>query len=172
MIATVLTTGALTLCGVVIGGAINLSSGVLLDRRRQQREVRTAARLIVSELSSMRIDLGFALEHKQWGSVTKIDVSRWNEHEGRLAAALDNSDWNSLSALYRSVELFVDESSYDPSAPMLGDDLAHARMTLDVLLDALPRMQKLAGELPTDSDPLADPAYQRYLEASGEPLGG
>ena len=170
-LAAVWPTAVLALCGVVVGGAINLVSGIVLDRRRQGREIRTAARLIVTELASIRDKLEDLLRRKTWGAISHVDVTRWTEHEGQLAAALDNSDWTSVHSLYRSIRLFSDEASdFAGTDEVTAEDLAHARLTLDVLADALPRLKRLAGEDMLMTSERAERRYRRYIEAGGGPV--
>jgi hypothetical protein len=73
-----------------------------------------------------------------------------------------------MHGLYESIALFVDEAGYDPDGAMSPDDLAHVRLTLDVLGDALPRIEGIAGEGQGAScEHHGKPMYDRYLAAGG-----
>jgi hypothetical protein len=169
MVSSAWTSGVFALAGVIIGGSLNLASGVILDHRREQRDIRTVARLIVNELIDVEVDLRMALTSEKWDPLKTIDVGRWIEHERELAVSLTNSDWHSIQAIYKSVALFADEAGYevaDDPMPMGADDLAHLRLTLDVLSDALSRMRVIAGlQTQAQSDAIAGDTYERYIEA-------
>jgi hypothetical protein len=55
------TTGLFAIGGVIVGSGLNLTSGIVLDRRRERRNLRSAARLIHSELETIEIELRTAL---------------------------------------------------------------------------------------------------------------
>lgn len=168
------TTGLFAIGGVIVGGGLNLVSGMVLDRRRERRNLRSAARLIHSELKLIEIVLGTVLSSGRWGELPEIDTGRWVEYERDLSVWLSNADWESLAVVYQSIALFATESAEakleatdDEPVDMSGEDLAHVRLTLETVRDALPRIRKLAGLAESDGDMTV---YERYVEARGAPV--
>lgn len=191
-----LTTGLLTLGAVIVGGGLNLGTGVVLEHRRARRQLKTAARLISSELSDIESVLRLALGTERWKTLKQVHVSRWVEYERDLAGWLSDNEWDTLRGVYKSIALFANEikdalrvekelgkgfpasdpyfdPSLDTSPGYLGpDDLAHVRITLEVVEDALSHFRKLAGitELTADQEPDALKLYERYVAAGGQPV--
>ncbi len=168
------TTGLFAIGGVIVGGGLNLASGMALDRRRERRSLRSAARLIHSELKTIEGDLNMALMLEHWGEIPTIATNRWSEYEEDLSVWLSNADWESLVGVYQSIALFASEFAEargdapdDQPVEMSSEDLAHIRLTLETIQDTLARIRKLAGFAPVDGDMTI---YNRYLEAGGAPI--
>lgn len=91
------------LIGVLVGSLLNIAGGLLLARRREARELRTAARLVVRELEEIQGALRWARRDGRWGWLFDLPNERWLTHEQLLASSLGRDDWRSVSDLYESI---------------------------------------------------------------------
>lgn len=149
-----------------------------------------------NELSDVESVLRLALGTERWKTLKEMHVSRWVEYERDLAGWLSDNEWDTLHRVCKSIALFANEiddalrvekelgkgftasdAYFDPSLDTppgyLGpDDLAHVRITLEVVEDALSHFRKLAGitELTADQEPDALKLYERYVAAGGQPV--
>lgn len=57
---------AIGLIGVLLGGALATATALYLERRREMRASRVAARLIATELARAQVALHTALEYRRW----------------------------------------------------------------------------------------------------------
>lgn len=159
----------LPLIGVVLGVLGSGGINYFLNRRSEARGVRTMARLLVPELEEISRGLEGALGVGKHAAVASLPRARWELYESQLASSLNDGDWFTLETVYTSLRLFEDEAKdADPHDPLHPDDRAHVRLTLDVTLDALARVKRLARDPEGHLAPWARPAYDAYLEAGGE----
>jgi hypothetical protein len=107
------------------------------DDEGERRSLRSAARLIHSELKTIEIELRAALSLGRWGTLPEIETAQWVEHEQDLSVWLSNTNWQSLADVYQSIALFVTEfaeaqldATDDEPVVASGDDLAQMRLTL------------------------------------------
>jgi hypothetical protein len=134
------------LAGVLIGGALNLWVGLRLARRRDRRELRTAARLLLPELEEIRRAFTVPSRPSRWGALCDFPTERWVAHETQLAHSLANEQWSDLQSVYTSLALFVDEASdHDADDELYSDDHAHIDLTLAVLDGAIESVASIAG---------------------------
>jgi hypothetical protein len=89
--------------GVIVGSGLNLTSGIVLDRRRERRNLRSAARLIHSELKTIEVELRATLSLGRWGKLPEIETGQWVEHKQDLSVWLSNADWQSLDEVIRAL---------------------------------------------------------------------
>jgi hypothetical protein len=156
------------LVGVLIGAGLNALHGYSMTRRKEKREVRTVARLLLVELEGLEQSLKWALDSPSRDALVGLEMRWWDEHASLLASTLDDGDWRSLHAVHFSLQLFKDELLDEEDDVLTSDDLAHLRITLDVTHDAVARFRNVAG-LGRDEkrERIGGPAYQAYLDAGG-----
>jgi hypothetical protein len=93
------------LVGVGVGGLVTGGVQLILDWRREQRDLRRTKRLVGAELREGAY-LYAALSHlKEWpeaGSAADyiLSTAEWNEHRSYLALALDDELWDALADTY------------------------------------------------------------------------
>jgi hypothetical protein len=109
------------LIGVVIGGLLNGVVLYLMERTRDSRDTRTAARMLLPELRDARRTIKFALGSHHYPFST-IETARWQEWEPVLAPRMGGEEWASLYEIYLGIRLLNDDSA---EARQLSSD-AHA----------------------------------------------
>jgi hypothetical protein len=83
-----------SLLGTIVGGSIVTGGNYLLARRREKVELKTACRLISTELQDANLTLKFALESKRWWhSHETISTEAWKQYKNILAPSLSYDDW-------------------------------------------------------------------------------
>jgi hypothetical protein len=166
------------LVGVLVGGALNLWVGLRLDRRRNDKELRTAARLLLPELEEIRRILCVPSRPTRWGGLRDFPSERWATHERHLAESLSDQQWSDLETVYTSLRLFEDEAeSYEPHDELFSDDVAHIELTVAVLLTAIESVERLAHghRRSAVSEKEASALYEQSLreaELRMEPVNG
>jgi hypothetical protein len=134
------------LAGVLIGGALNLLVGLRLAQRRDRRELRTAARLLLPELEEIRRAFTVPSRPTRWGALSDFPTERWVANETQLAHSLADEQWSDLQSVYTSLALFVDEASdHDADDELYSDDHAHIDLTLAVLNGAITSVASIAA---------------------------
>jgi hypothetical protein len=92
-VSNAVTTGLFALGGVLIGGGLNIAGAYSLERRTRRRAARTAARLVLIEVSEAG-HLLLAAQHQQtWEPLADLKLTDWQEHRGLLAGAMEGDDW-------------------------------------------------------------------------------
>lgn len=161
------------LLGIVVGAVLNGLQNYSLVRRKERREVRTAARLLLIELEELEHSLRLALVNPNRATVARLDEMKWwNDHHVDLADSLDN-EWSALQVLNESVRLLKHEAEEveERDEPLTETDLAHLRLTHDVTQDAIALLRRAAG-LSTSraQDRKGSQTYEKYLAAGGQPI--
>ena len=159
------------LIGVVLGALLNAVQGWSLARRNEQRERRTAARLLLVELEGLEAALVAALKSPSRAALGGLEMTWWAD-QGPLLARVLEDEWKSLHSVNESLQLFKHEAEdFDPDEPLWEDDLAHLRLTLDVARHAVTELRQVAGALsPEDVDRKGSKTYGKYLAAAGGPV--
>ena len=159
------------LLGVVVGAVLNGLQNYSLARRKERREVRTAARLLLVELQELERSLRWALADPDRASVAGLEMKWWDDHQVQLAGSLDG-EWSALHLVNESLRLFKDEAEdEDPDEPLTEDDLAHLRLTHDVAQDAITVLRSAAGMSTSRAlHRKGSQMYEAYLAAGGQPV--
>jgi hypothetical protein len=106
------------LIGVVVGALVTGGVTWTLARRREQRDVRAAARLLRNDLLKAEGMLSHALnESRWWPRDRELPTSLWREERRYLAAELENfDDWEPIGRAFTELEelsLYVEVRSLE-----------------------------------------------------------
>lgn len=152
------------LSGVIAGGGISTGSNLILERRREgrqvatdgrreERELRQAARLVHQELGEAMWVLEHAVELYEWWPYPsrKFSDRRWHEFGQVLADYLLADDWLPLTFAYedmRELEVKIDSiyRSHGKFRPFGVADDREVRSLWDSLDQAQQTIHGLAGE--------------------------
>lgn len=98
------------LIGVVVGGLLTGLVDYALDRRREVRAVKAAARLLSAPMHRAHIELGRLKEHGVWDRdlLRSVNTDEWDRHRELLASTLDFERWLDLMFAWRGVEQTLD----------------------------------------------------------------
>ena len=93
-----------TVATVILNGAISL----WLERRREQRAVRAAARLLDHEFSSSAMYVDLVLDAGYWWEAGDFafDHEAWREHKALMATALSFTGWHHVTYAKRCIRQF------------------------------------------------------------------
>jgi len=88
----------------------------LLERRRERRAVRSAARLISEELSSIGVHASVVEDVAEWSEPGEwaFDHDIWRENKALLSSNLDYHGWLAVASGYRSVRSFESVPEWAP----------------------------------------------------------
>jgi hypothetical protein len=93
-----------TLMGTIVGGCLTMFTNFLLNKRREQAEVRMGCRLIAGELWENEGFIGSWLQGKRWWpSELEPGTKAWEEHQHILASHLPNEAWRDVRSAIRAV---------------------------------------------------------------------
>ena len=96
------------LLGVVVGGVLNLAAGLWNERRRERRDVRPTARLVMTELSEIQaVLLADARREPEYQMGQVPPPAAWPEGRATLAAIVDGETWTALNSAYMMAEYIV-----------------------------------------------------------------
>lgn len=116
------------LVGVVVGAFLTFGLSYALERRRERRTIRGAARLVQQEFVDGMISAGriHLYQNNQPVEREKIVVEDdvWLQHRGALAEALDGDDLSELTWAAKGRREFMDwlEQKRKNDEPVLNDD--------------------------------------------------
>lgn len=136
------------LIGVCVGAFLNGGATYALERRRDVREARLSARMLLPEVERNRQLLRMILASPYMGhlALKQLEMQRWIEFEPRLAPSMASSGWNTVSTLYTSIQLFIDEAVYEPCNGVLSDEqLEWIRLSLQATADVVADLRAAAG---------------------------
>jgi hypothetical protein len=86
-----------TLMGAIVGGCLTTFTNFLVQKRREQAELRIGCRLIASELSEYEALIYASLERKRWWpSLDEPETQAWEKHEHVLASYLPYEAWRDV----------------------------------------------------------------------------
>jgi hypothetical protein len=86
-----------TLMGASVGGCLTPFTNFLLQKRREQAELRIGCRLIEGELQESEHVISIMLEFKRWWpSEVEPKIKAWEEHRHVLASYLSYETWDDV----------------------------------------------------------------------------
>src|SRR4051812_42996778 len=92
--------GAFALVGVIVGGFVNGAVTRWQERRREFREARPAARLVMRELSEMQSILNANARREDAYRVGVPEPAAWPSQRAILASIVDGVTWTALENAY------------------------------------------------------------------------
>jgi hypothetical protein len=139
------------LVGVVIGGGLNLAGLWWIERTRDRRTARMAARILIPDVielrSAIRVSGGPAIK---WDSLTVLPKTHWDEYAEVLARAMDPDDWVMVSNAFTEVEILSNEATLHSYPEELDatwmDSLEDTYRALAKTIEVLRRIAGLAGQ--------------------------
>lgn len=110
------------LFGVIVGGVLNTAAGLWQERRRERREARPTARLVMTELSEIQAVLtADARRHPEYRMGSMPPPTAWPDGRATLAAVLDGETWTAVSGAYMMAEyIFEREEGALPTRALYG----------------------------------------------------
>jgi hypothetical protein len=118
---TAVLSGVFALAGVMVGGALNLRVAQWQEQRREAREVRPVARLVMHELGEMQAVL-FADAHRQpeyrMGGMGQ--PTAWPQGRATLAAVVDGATWTAVNRAYEMAEYLTLPEGHLPTRALYG----------------------------------------------------
>jgi hypothetical protein len=115
----VVASGLFALAGVVVGGALPALFEGWRGRRQDQRDFRTAARLIRKDLELTAIRYRNAAEGKRGFGPASLR-SKWRENEQVIAAKVGRKDWRTMRRGFILLE--VSEHGYRKGADLSDEE--------------------------------------------------
>jgi hypothetical protein len=120
------TAAILGLLGVLVGGLITYWTQRGSERRRERREAKVAARLVLEELKNTEIALEVVKEEPSWeiwaamAELGDLQVSRWKEQQATLAGVASLAQYqavaDAVSQLARTKSFAQDEGDISASS--------------------------------------------------------
>jgi hypothetical protein len=149
------------LLGVVVGAVINGGISALSQRRTERSELRSAARLVRSEL------VGFRAVALEGGRRTAEELPQlrnaapvlWQANRAILSRALDSDDWETVSPAYAHVNALLSVLVFEPDGGLVHWRRSEAQRLLAVLIEP--------AERATDALRTAAGVESRSLSGSG-----
>jgi hypothetical protein len=96
------------LVGVVLGGLLSGGVTYVMERRREQRETRAAARLLAEELRRAISFIHGVLRpvESDWQSraFAELDLEVWKQNRALLASALAEETWTDVASAFEIVD--------------------------------------------------------------------
>jgi hypothetical protein len=105
-VATALISDSFGLIGVIVGGVLNQRLAERLERTREQRAARVAARLLQEDLTLVSARANASLEADVYGPEVDrnaLQLEHWSEAKGLLGAVLKDEDWQQLASANTSL---------------------------------------------------------------------
>jgi hypothetical protein len=139
--------------GVLLGGFLNAAGTYVMARRAEQRDLRTAARILLPELLENQKNLEDAFRTGRW-DYAHFETRRWAQYELTVVKAL-GKEWAQLTAVYtafvllngdREIRKGSNESIHDD-----GDDFTYFELTVEAANKAVETLRRFAGLGPGDS---------------------
>jgi hypothetical protein len=145
--------GIFALLGVLVGGLITAGTTLYVERRRDRRAVRAAARLLGEALRHVHIFAWSAEREESWpywgdDAFTQVETL-WTEHEALFAAAVRPGQWDALTQAVeggREIDRLRPNDQKVPERPPLTTnesnllEFAHARVEVGVRV-----LRRIAG---------------------------
>lgn len=128
----------------MLGGLLNVANAWLAERRKERRDRRAAARMLIPELVEARRALWMMQYFGDWTATGRFERARWELHEANLARFLDDDTWSDLSSIYLSLSLFEDEN---PLAVMDEDDELPLHLPAEATAAELEKWEQYRAEL-------------------------
>ncbi len=131
-----MTEAAFGLIGVIIGGLLTGGVEYVMEKRREQRELRAVARLLAEQLRGAIAFIHAELmpvENDPSIAFATLETDAWREKRGVLASALPNDEWQGVAEAFEILEA-LKENRWPPGAQ------AQAIESIDVGLRTLGRI--------------------------------
>ena len=142
-------TAVFGIVGVIVGAIVTGGTQLFIDRRKEQRAVARAKRLVAGELLQARLILRVLHKAQRWpspGVLALLSTDAWQEHSFYLSL-LDPTVWDNLVGLYAEfATLRVVASAFAPGDAIETGTLATMR-SIDEHLASI-RHQLGAQEVP------------------------
>src|SRR5690349_21624673 len=122
-------TAVIGLVGVVIGALATGGMAFLMERRRERRSIRAAARIVQQELVEGMTAAGQIYLFEDGAVVTRsifIGKSSWLRHQYALAEALSDPEWDELVVASKNRDEFV--SWLETRTVLHADDLTKLKV--------------------------------------------
>jgi hypothetical protein len=131
-----MTSGLFALAGVVIGGLLTAVVTFWFERRREARELRTAARVIDKAYNLLGLAADTTIEDDTWSPFDEAlpqdeFAALWREHRNTLAGHLSSEAWQTVASAEVRVSLIhtIDRDN-SPSHELVSQSL---RLLIDGL---------------------------------------
>jgi hypothetical protein len=148
-----MTEAVLALVGVVVGGLLSAATTLGVERVRERREARAAARLVHYELVQIVSQVELALHVRAVLPLTNpIPTSAWREQQPVLARTFDAQTWRALLSAYSVLSAIAakyGEGRVDPRTPLDEEALTLVRLAIQAVKRAMGALAPLAG-VPAD----------------------
>ena len=96
--------GLFTLAGVIIGAILSTVTQVHLENRRENRDVRRAARLIDSDLFNAEVAAETTVEKNTlWVNNQRLTTEGWQKYRDIIASELTEADWVAVMVAVQAV---------------------------------------------------------------------
>jgi hypothetical protein len=133
--------GVAGICGTLLGVLAGNATTLVVERRkerrdeaRQQGDLRTAARLVASEVGESRAAVATALATRRpLSAQIVLSSTAWVKHQELLASMLTQDEYNSVSSAYIQLKLDASVISAAGDAELSDFVLASLADTVDVL---------------------------------------
>jgi hypothetical protein len=158
----------------MVGGVLNLRVAQWQEQRREAREVRPVARLVMHELGEMQAVL-FADAHRQpeyrMGGIGQ--PTSWPQGRATLAAVVDGASWTAVNRAYEMAEYLTLPEGHLPTRALYGrawhpheisQAIHEAQQHLRAYAD-LPRDWHLLE--PVSDEPVSDDDWHSESESEG-----
>jgi hypothetical protein len=147
--------------GAVVGALVAVVGTVYEGRRRERREAKAAARLLLAELGEARRSIAFALGENDWSSLVARPprLGSWERVSQGVAASVRPAAWRKVSDAARAAELVADVAQSvggsrriypdaDPDAPGDADrtELVEAQREIEEAILVLAGTSKFRDE--------------------------
>src|SRR5665811_280060 len=140
------------ICGVLLGGFLNAAGTYVMARRAEQRDLRTAARILLPELLENQKSLEEAFETGRW-DYAHFETRRWAQYELTVVQAIGD-EWAQLTAVYTAFGLLnADRENRRGSNEGIhddGDDFTYFELTVEAASKAAQTLRRWAGLAPGD----------------------
>jgi hypothetical protein len=101
------------LIGVVVGGLLAGGAEYVMQRRRERRDARAAARLLAEQLRRAIAFIHSELRPvaSDWasGAFGDVEMEVWHHNRGILASALETAEWEGIAEAFEVVDALKKE---------------------------------------------------------------
>ena len=148
-----LTAAIFGLLGVIVGGVLNAGAALWQERRRERREARPTARLVMTELTEIQAVLIADVHREPEYRMGRVrPPTEWPRGRERLASVVDGETWTALNSAYMMAEyIFVREQVELPMRALYGRAW-HPHEISHEIHRAQSRLQRYA-DLPSSYEP-------------------
>lgn len=151
------------LLGVIVGAFINVAATALLQRRTEQSDQRSAARLVASELANffMLADAAATRPPEELPQLRESAPIVWRSNRTELARSLESDDWERVALAYARIDSLASVLVFEPDGTLVEWRSREAKRILADMREPL----KEAGTALTE---LVDVSFDRLIEGRDE----